>query len=145
MPIVAIQITREGVTPEQKAALIKGATDLLVDVLNRPPGLTFVIIEEVDVENWGRRGAADTGIPQETGGETVRVPMIVTSLWVGPDRLRPRVRTCRSADPRLLTPPCGPGRRAGRTAAAFSRPGSTGCPGGSARPPAPAPAAAAWK
>jgi 4-oxalocrotonate tautomerase len=29
MPIVTIQITREGTTPEQKAALIKGATDLL--------------------------------------------------------------------------------------------------------------------
>nr|WP_216821125.1 tautomerase family protein [Singulisphaera sp. GP187] len=26
MPIVTIQITREGTTPEQKAALIKGAT-----------------------------------------------------------------------------------------------------------------------
>ena len=38
MPIVTIQVTREGVTPEQKAALIKGATDLLVDVLNKPSG-----------------------------------------------------------------------------------------------------------
>jgi 4-oxalocrotonate tautomerase len=56
MPIVTIQVTREGVTPEQKAALIKGATDLLVDVLNKPPGLTFVIIEEVDAENWGVGG-----------------------------------------------------------------------------------------
>ena len=56
MPIVTIQITREGVTPEQKAALIKGATDLMVDVLNKPPGLTFVIIEEVDLENWGVGG-----------------------------------------------------------------------------------------
>ena len=37
MPIVTIQITREGTTPEQKAALIKGATDLLADVLNKPP------------------------------------------------------------------------------------------------------------
>jgi 4-oxalocrotonate tautomerase len=35
MPIVTIQITREGTTPEQKAALIKGATDLLADVLNK--------------------------------------------------------------------------------------------------------------
>ena len=56
MPIVTIQVTREGVTAEQKAALIKGATDLLVDVLNKPPGLTFVIIQEVDVENWGVGG-----------------------------------------------------------------------------------------
>ena len=56
MPIVTIQVTREEVTPEQKAALIKGATDLLVDVLNKPPGLTFVIIQEVDLENWGVGG-----------------------------------------------------------------------------------------
>jgi 4-oxalocrotonate tautomerase len=42
MPIVTIQITREGTTSEQKAALIKGATDLLVDVLNKPPGLRAI-------------------------------------------------------------------------------------------------------
>ena len=56
MPIVTIQITREGTTPEQKAALIKGATDLLVNVLNKPPALTFVIIEEVELEDWGVNG-----------------------------------------------------------------------------------------
>jgi 4-oxalocrotonate tautomerase len=56
MPIVTIQITREGTTPEQKAALIKGATDLLVDVLNKPPRLTFVIIQEVEMEDWGVGG-----------------------------------------------------------------------------------------
>jgi 4-oxalocrotonate tautomerase len=56
MPIVTIQITREGTTPEQKAALIKGATDLLADVLNKPPGLTFVVIQEVEMEDWGVGG-----------------------------------------------------------------------------------------
>jgi len=56
MPIITIQITREGVTPEQKAALIKGATDLMVDVLNKPPGLTFVVIQEVELEDWGVGG-----------------------------------------------------------------------------------------
>ena len=56
MPIVTIQITREGTTPEQKAALIKGATDLLRDVLGKPPGLTFVVIQEVDLEDWGVDG-----------------------------------------------------------------------------------------
>jgi 4-oxalocrotonate tautomerase len=56
MPIVTIQITREGTTPDQKAALIKGATDLLVDVLNKPPALTFVIIQEVELEDWGANG-----------------------------------------------------------------------------------------
>ena len=49
MPIVTIQVTREGTTPEQKAALIKGATDLMVDVLNKPPGLTFVVIQGVEM------------------------------------------------------------------------------------------------
>lgn len=56
MPIVTIQITREGTTPEQKAALIKGATDLMVNVLNKPPALTFVLIQEVELENWGVGG-----------------------------------------------------------------------------------------
>lgn len=56
MPIVTIQITREGATPEQKAALIKGATDLLVEVLNKPPALTFVVIQEVELADWGVGG-----------------------------------------------------------------------------------------
>ena len=63
MPIVTIQVTREGtvpgavsVTPEQKAALIKGASQLLLDVLQKPLEATFVVIEEVDLENWGWGG-----------------------------------------------------------------------------------------
>ena len=40
-------------TKEQKAALIAGATQLLVDVLGKNPQTTFVIIEEVDTDNWG--------------------------------------------------------------------------------------------
>jgi 4-oxalocrotonate tautomerase len=59
MPYVNIRITREGVTPEQKAALIKGATQLLVDVLGKNPATTVVVIDEVDTDNWG------------IGGETV--------------------------------------------------------------------------
>jgi 4-oxalocrotonate tautomerase len=60
MPIITIRITREGtapravsVTPEQKAALIKGASQLLLDVLNKPLESTFVVIDEVELENWG--------------------------------------------------------------------------------------------
>jgi 4-oxalocrotonate tautomerase len=56
MPIVTIQITREGATPGQKAALIKGATELLANVLNKPPGLTFVVIQEVELDDWGVGG-----------------------------------------------------------------------------------------
>jgi len=56
MPIVTIELTREGVTREQKQQLIKGATDLLSSVLNKDPGLTHVIIDEVDLDNWGVAG-----------------------------------------------------------------------------------------
>jgi 4-oxalocrotonate tautomerase len=63
MPIVTIQVTREGskpgndsVTAEEKARLIKGASQLLLDVLNKPLEATFVVIEEVDKENWGWGG-----------------------------------------------------------------------------------------
>jgi 4-oxalocrotonate tautomerase len=55
MPYVNIRIT-PGSTEEQKAELIKGATDLLVKVLNKNPATTFVIIDEVETENWGVAG-----------------------------------------------------------------------------------------
>lgn len=63
MPIVLIQVTKEGNTPgaasvtaAEKAALIAGATELLTKVLNKPPEATFVLIEEVELENWGWGG-----------------------------------------------------------------------------------------
>lgn len=56
MPYVNIQITREGVSAEQKAALIQGTTDLLVKVLHKDPATTFVVIDEVDLDNWGVGG-----------------------------------------------------------------------------------------
>jgi 4-oxalocrotonate tautomerase len=37
MPYVNIKITREGATGEQKAALIRGVTDLLVRVFDKNP------------------------------------------------------------------------------------------------------------
>lgn len=60
MPFVNIKITNEGVTPEQKAALIEGATQLLVDVLGKNPQTTVVVIEEVDTDNWGIGGESVT-------------------------------------------------------------------------------------
>lgn len=56
MPYVNIKITREGATREQKAKLIAGATDLLVDVLDKTPATTFVVINEVEMEDWGVGG-----------------------------------------------------------------------------------------
>ena len=56
MPYVNIKITREGATTHQKNKLIKGITDLLVDVLNKSPATTFVVIDEVATEDWGVAG-----------------------------------------------------------------------------------------
>lgn len=63
MPVVTIQITREGtepgadsVTAAEKAALIEGTSKLLLDVLHKPLDATFVIINEVETENWGWGG-----------------------------------------------------------------------------------------
>lgn len=60
MPYVNIKITREGATAEQKAALIAGATQLLVDVLGKNPATTVVVIDEVDTDNWGVGGESVT-------------------------------------------------------------------------------------
>lgn len=63
MPYVNIKLTREQepITSEQKAAIIKGVTDLLVDVINRGPKTTVVVIDEIDTDNYG------------VGGETITV------------------------------------------------------------------------
>ena len=53
MPYVNIKVTREGVSKEQKEKLIQGTTQLLVDVLDKNPKTTFVVIDEVDTDNWG--------------------------------------------------------------------------------------------
>jgi 4-oxalocrotonate tautomerase len=63
MPYVNIKLTREAepITAEQKAAIIKGVTDLLVDVIDRGPATTVVVIDEIDMDNYG------------VGGETITV------------------------------------------------------------------------
>ncbi|HRV95835.1 MAG TPA: 4-oxalocrotonate tautomerase family protein [Anaerolineae bacterium] len=60
MPYINIRITKEGATPEQKAQLIKGATQLLVDVLGKNPQTTVVVIDEVETDNWGIAGETIT-------------------------------------------------------------------------------------
>ena len=60
MPYVNIKITREGVTPEQKATLIAGVTSLLQETLGetlgKNPNTTVVVIDEVDSDNWSIGG-----------------------------------------------------------------------------------------
>ena len=60
MPYINIKITDENVTNEQKTRLIEGATQLLVDVLNKNPATTVVVIDEVNTGNWGIGGECVT-------------------------------------------------------------------------------------
>jgi len=68
MPYVNIKITREGATTEQKAALIKGVTDLLAKILGKNPASTVVVIEEIETDNWGIGGEPVT-IRRQRGQE----------------------------------------------------------------------------
>jgi 4-oxalocrotonate tautomerase len=63
MPMVTVQVTREGtkpgvdhVTAEEKAAIYKGISQVLYDVLGKPPEWTWVVIQEVELEDWGWGG-----------------------------------------------------------------------------------------
>lgn len=55
MPYVNIRIAGH-VTPEQKADMIRGVTDLVGNVLKRDPRLTHVVIDELETDNWGLAG-----------------------------------------------------------------------------------------
>jgi 4-oxalocrotonate tautomerase len=54
MPYVKIEITREGTTREQKAALI-----------NKDPHLTHVVIQEVELDDWGYAGDQVSGLREK--------------------------------------------------------------------------------
>jgi len=56
LPYVNVKITREGATRAQKAELIRAITDALVRILDKNPATTFVVIDEVALEDWGVGG-----------------------------------------------------------------------------------------
>ena len=62
MPYVNIKVTggSEAPSAEQKAELIRGVTELLARVLNKNPQTTVVVIDEVDMDNWGISGESIT-------------------------------------------------------------------------------------
>lgn len=56
MPYVKIELTREGVTRKQKQTLIASVTKLMTEVLGKDPQLTHVVIQEIDLDDWGHAG-----------------------------------------------------------------------------------------
>lgn len=67
MPYVNIKVTggNEAPSVKQKAELIEGVTDLLVKVLNKNPKTTVVVIDEVDMDNYGIGGESITVLRQK--------------------------------------------------------------------------------
>ena len=66
MPVVTIRLARRetATTGEQKAALIRGVTALLHDVLAKRPEDVTVLIDEIDPDNWGQGGESATVLRQ---------------------------------------------------------------------------------
>jgi len=69
MPYVNVKITPDGVTQEKKEQLIAGVTRLLVELLDKDPESTFVLIDVVEREDWGWRGKSVAALRAAGGGK----------------------------------------------------------------------------
>lgn len=66
MPYVKIELL-EGVSRDQKAALVADVTQSLVDRLGKRPEQVFVVIQEVSPDDWGVAGRLLSGNPVPQG------------------------------------------------------------------------------
>ncbi|ACO03895.1 MAG TPA: 4-oxalocrotonate tautomerase [Persephonella sp.] len=55
MPYVNVKVAGS-LTKEQKKKIVEGITKVLEEVANKPPSATYVVIEEIDRDNWGKGG-----------------------------------------------------------------------------------------
>ena len=60
MPYINVKITKDGVTKAQKAQIVKEITETLVNVLDKKPEHIHIVIDEVELENWGFAGKLTT-------------------------------------------------------------------------------------
>ncbi|WP_289242696.1 4-oxalocrotonate tautomerase family protein [uncultured Campylobacter sp.] len=67
MPYINIRVTKENGEPtaEQKAQLIEGVTELVSRVLGRNKSSTVVIIDEIDMQNYGLGGESIKSIREK--------------------------------------------------------------------------------
>lgn len=68
MPYVKVEIAKGIASVEQKRAVIKGMTEVLVRELGRNPEYIFVVIDEIDTDNWGRKGQTLSDLWREASG-----------------------------------------------------------------------------
>ena len=64
MPYVSVRVAGKA-TAEQKKDVVAGMTKVLVDVLGKSPDSIFVVIDEVDTDNWGFKGTTLTELRQQ--------------------------------------------------------------------------------
>ena len=72
MPYIKIEVTREGVTRQQKQRLIAGVTELITNILNKDPKLTHVVIQEIELDDWGYAGEQVSALREQ--GVTAEKP-----------------------------------------------------------------------
>ena len=66
MPYINVKITKDGVSAEQKAQIVKEMTQTLVTVLDKKPEHIHIVIDEVEPENWGYAGVLTTEYRKKT-------------------------------------------------------------------------------
>ncbi|RUM50419.1 MAG: 4-oxalocrotonate tautomerase [Hydrogenothermus sp.] len=55
MPYVNVKVAGK-LSKEQKQKIAEGITKVLEEVANKPPESTYIVIEEIDRENWAKGG-----------------------------------------------------------------------------------------
>lgn len=66
MPYVKVEIAKGVASVDQKRAIIRRMTEVLVEELGRNPEYIFIVIDEVDTDNWGRKGLSLTELWQQS-------------------------------------------------------------------------------
>jgi 4-oxalocrotonate tautomerase len=56
VPYINVRLIDDQVTAAQKSEVIRQITQVMVDVLGKDPNTTFVVIDEVSIDNWGLGG-----------------------------------------------------------------------------------------
>jgi 4-oxalocrotonate tautomerase len=70
MPYVNVRITKDGVTAEQKAQIVAEITGTLQRVLGKRPDHTHIVIDEIELENWGFSGMLTSEYRRQQAGQS---------------------------------------------------------------------------
>lgn len=72
MPYVNVKITKEGVTAAKKRKIVQEITQTLVTNLGKKPEHIHIVIDEVELENWGFAGVLTADLRKTEGSVRLR-------------------------------------------------------------------------